>query len=117
MEAESEVVRRLAYSWFRGDLPPGRLAYTDFVNTIAGLNLVTDDPNRTTAIFNAVMQQAKTLGRSSEWVQTELTFETKVEAVGERAKWLRLDIAAQDASDAALDLYNERITRFVEPES
>lgn len=112
MEAEKEVVSRLAYTWFQGELSPGCLAYTDFVNTIAGLNLVTDDPDRTTAIFMAVMQQAKILGRSSKWVQTELTFETKVEAVGDRAKWLRLDVAAQDASDAALDLYNERITRF-----
>ncbi len=114
MESEvgKEVVRQLAYTWFRGELPAGHLAYSDFVNTIAGLNLVTDDPDRTTAIFTAVMQQAKTLGRSSEWVQTELIFETRVEALGDRGKWLRLEVAAQDASDAALDLYNERMTRF-----
>ena len=111
-EATKQVVRQLAYDWVRVELPTHSLTYADYVNTIAGLNTITDDVDRTATIFAAVITQAKALGRSSEWVQQELKFEAQVEAVGDRGKWLRLDVAARDASDAALDLYNERVNRF-----
>lgn len=108
-----QVIRQLAYEWAMVELPTHRLTYTDYLSTIAGLNVVTDDPDRTATIVAAVLHQAKQLGYSSEWVQQELKFEARVEATGERNKWLRLELVAGELSDAALDQYNERLTRFI----
>lgn len=114
MEADQakQLIRQLAYDWVRVELPTHRLTYTDYINTLAGLNTITDDPDRTTAIFTAVLDQAQRLGYSSEWVQSELKFEAQAEAVGDRAAWLLAVVENSGATDKALDQYNERVNRF-----
>ncbi|UHG94667.1 hypothetical protein [Spirosoma oryzicola] len=105
-DEERNVVRLLAYQWAKGDLPTRRLTYNDYVRAVASLQSITEDPARTAVIVSAVLDQAKEFGCSSEWVQDELKFEAQVEATGDRAHWLNLDVAANDASDESPDLYN-----------
>ncbi|AUD02111.1 hypothetical protein [Spirosoma pollinicola] len=112
-EVAKRVVYQLAFNWVQLNLPTDRLTYTDYINAIGGLQVITDDPTRTKAIFSAILDQANELGYSSEWVEVELKFEAQAEAVGDRAKWLRLDVAAREASDESLDLYNLRVSRFI----
>lgn len=111
-EVSKIVIYQLAFNWVQVNLPTSRMIYSDYINAIGGLNVITDDAVRTKTIFSAVLDQAKTLGYSSEWVEAELKFEAQAEAVGDRAKWLHLGVAARDASDEALDLYNIRMDRF-----
>ena len=112
-----ELARQLAYDWSRVELPNQQLTYTDYITTLTGLSSIIDNADRTSAIFSAVLDQAKSLGRSSEWVQAELTFEAKAEAVGDRPTWLLAELENAGVTDAALDRYNERKTRFPEKPS
>jgi hypothetical protein len=112
-EETNRMIRQLAYEWVNVELPTQRLTYTDYICTITGLNYITDNPDRTIEIVSAIIQQAKLLGYFSEWVQAEIKFEAQAEATGDRANWLQVEVAAQDGSDYSLDLYNERLTRFL----
>lgn len=107
-----QLARQLAYDWARVELPNQRLTYTDYISTLNGLSSIVDNSGRTSAIFSAVLDQAQRLGRSSEWVQAELTFEAKAEAVGDRDTWLLAELKNAGVTDAALDWYNERKKRF-----
>lgn len=98
-----ELARQLAYDWSRVELPNGQLTYTDYISTLNGLSSIVDNSQRTSAIFSAVLDQAQSLGRSSEWVQAELMFEAKAEAVGDRDTWLLAELKNAGVTDAALD--------------
>lgn len=111
-EAINSDVRRLAMEWLRSQLSSRTLTYADYLSTIAGLNVVTGDSVRTARIMTAVIDQAKQLGYSSDWVQQEVRFEAQAEAVGNRNSWLQLQLQNSAGWDADLDLYNERLIRF-----
>ncbi|AUD01446.1 hypothetical protein [Spirosoma pollinicola] len=112
-EETEAFIRGLAYEWAKVELPSGGLNYADYLEAITGLDLETDDLNRTSLIFRAIINQAKALAYSSRWVKSELKFETQAEAIGDRARWLRVHIAINGASDDSLDLYMIRANRFV----
>ena len=112
-----ELARQLAYDWSRVELPNQQLTYTDYITTLTGLSTIVDNADRTSTIFGAILAQAQSTGRSSEWVQAELTFEAKAEAVGDRFTWLLAELENAGVTDAALDRYNERKTRFPEKPS
>lgn len=113
-DAINPDVRRLAMDWLRGQLPSRTLTYNDYLSTIAGLNLVTGDSIRTAQIMTAVIDQAKRLNYSSDWVQAEVRFEAQAEAVGNRASWLKLQLHNSAGKDGDLDLYNLRLSRFTQ---
>ena len=83
------------------------------MSTVIRLQATTKDVDRTKAIFAAVISQASQLGKPSVGVERELRFEAQ--ATGERARWLLVDVVAQNASDDSLDCYNERLIRFSSP--
>lgn len=112
MESEetNDVIRQLAYNWFKVELQAGDMTYTHYMDAVIRLQAVTNDVDRTKAIFAAVISQASQLGKPSEWVEWEVSFEAH--AIGERPRWLLVDLAAQGGSDDSLDLHNERLNRF-----
>ncbi|WP_460907639.1 hypothetical protein [Spirosoma areae] len=69
--------------------------------------------SKTRTIFKAILQQASQLAKSSEWVEQELRFEALAEFIEDRVETLLLDLTHGGVvDDAALDLYNERASRF-----
>ena len=112
-QEDTPLIRRLANQWVRADLPTARLSYTDYMRAIAGLLQAIGNSQQTTAVFFAVINQARALGKSSEWLQHELRFEALAEFVESRTDLLLLDLAHSGrVDDQALDLYNERLNRF-----
>lgn len=110
---DTQLVRQLAYQWVQAKLPTTHLSYADYVRAITGLQQAVGNAQRTTVIFTAIINQARSLGKSSEWIQHELRFEALAEFVENRADLLLLDLEHGDGvDDEALDLYNERLTRF-----
>lgn len=112
---ETLFVRQLAYEWAKIDLPTQRLSYGDYIQALTCLQASTNDMVRTRRIVKAVLEQASQLGQSSEWVERELRFEALAEFVQDRGELLLLELAHGGlVDDAALDLYNERLSRFKE---
>lgn len=110
---ETLFVRQLANEWAQVELPTQRLSLEDYVRAVSSLQESTKDIVKTRAIFQAVIQQAGQLAKSSEWVEKELRFETLAEFVEDRVEMLLLDLTHKGpVDDAALDLYNERLGRF-----
>jgi hypothetical protein len=112
-QEDTQLIRQLAHQWVRAELPTTHLSYADYVRAIAGLQQTIGNVQRTTALFTVVINQARTLGKSSEWIQRELHFEALAEFVESRADLLLLDLEhGGPVDDNALDLYNERLNRF-----
>jgi len=110
----NELVHTLADQWGRLAPPASGLAYDDYTESIAILLLTTQSPERTRTITEAVLKQAISLHKSSEWIQQELRFEGMIEGA-DRSDFLRLDLSQSTAvDDATLDLYNQRVSRFSE---
>jgi hypothetical protein len=110
---ETLFVRQLAFEWARVELPTQHLRYGDYIRVLSGLHASTRDMLKTRAIFKSVIQQASQLAKSSEWVERELRFESLAEFVEDRNDMLLLDLVQSGpVDDAALDLYNERVSRF-----
>ncbi|GAB2563157.1 hypothetical protein GCM10027190_10990 [Spirosoma areae] len=110
---ETLFVRQLAYEWARVDLPTQRLKYSDYIRAVTSLQASTKNMSKTRTIFKAILQQASQLAKSSEWVEQELRFEALAEFIEDRVETLLLDLTHGGVvDDAALDLYNERASRF-----
>lgn len=108
-----ELMQGLAFRWVRAELPAEGLTYTDYLTDIRILLLTTQDPDRTTVIVQAVLDQAVALRKSSVWVDQELKFEGMIEGA-DRVDFLRLDLQQTGTiDDAMLDTYNERMNRFL----
>lgn len=109
-----EVVQSLVIQWVRAELPAQGLTFPDYTQTVKTLLLTTQNPDRTTAVVQAVLYQAIALRKTSAWVEQELKFEGMIDGV-DRADFLLLDLQQADSlDDALLDSYNERMNRFVE---
>ncbi|MVM28396.1 hypothetical protein GO755_00015 [Spirosoma sp. HMF4905] len=93
-------------------MPTEYLIYRDYVRTIDYLFDTTGNQQRTIAIFTAVINQAKNLGKSGEWVNKELIFEAGGEFADSRLDLLRMNLQHGPLTDDVLDLYNERVNRF-----
>lgn len=112
-QEDTQFIRRLAYQWVQAELPTACLSYTDYVRAIAGLQQAIGNVQRTTAVFFTLINQARALGKSSEWLQHELRFEALAEFVESRTDLLLLDLEhGGRVDDLALDRYNERLNRF-----
>ena len=110
---DTQLVRQLAYQWLQAKLPSTHVAYADYVRAIAGFQQAIGNAQRTRTVFIAVINQARALGKSSEWIQHELRFEALAEFVGNRADLLVLELEQGGrVDDDSLDLYNERLNRF-----
>ena len=110
----NDVIRLLAYHWTKVEIQVGDMTYTTYMDAVTRLQAATKDLDRTMALLAAIVNQASQLGKSPEWVERELYFETQVTSE-QRAEWLLVDIAAQSGSDDSLDRYNERLSRFFWP--
>lgn len=111
-----ELIQKLANHWIRAALPADGLTHPDYIRTISVLLLTTQDPNRTTLIVQTVIAQARSLNKTAVWVEQELKFEGMIHGA-DRMDFLRLDLSQTDeVDDSALDLYNERMTRFAHPD-
>jgi hypothetical protein len=109
-----ELIQTLTVQWVRAELPVRGLTYADYTMAIRTLLLTTQDPDRTTAIVQAVLAQAVDLQKTAEWVEEELKFEGMIEGA-DRIDFLRFELEqAESVDDAMLDQYNERISRFAE---
>ncbi|GAB3688700.1 hypothetical protein GCM10027592_04050 [Spirosoma flavus] len=107
-----ELIQGLALQWVRAELPSQVLSYEDYLTNIRILLLTTQDTERTSLIVNAVLDQAVTLRKTSEWVEQELKFEGMIEGA-DRADFLAFDLhQSVTIDDQLLDRYNERINRF-----
>jgi hypothetical protein len=107
-----EVIQSLVFQWVRAVLPAQGLTYPDYTRVVKTLLLTTQNPDRTTAIVQAVLSQALTLRKTSIWVEQELKFEGMIDGV-DRADFLLLDLQQADTlDDVSLDSYNERMSRF-----
>lgn len=114
MEAEEEklFIRELAYQWALLDLPNKVVTYQDYITAVALLHTATGNATQTEYIFTVVLNQARQLGKSSEWVEKELHFEGMTEFTS-RKELLNLYMKRQPVvDDETLDLYNERLNRF-----
>jgi hypothetical protein len=108
-----ELIQTLTLQWSGAALPASGLADSDFTTDIRTLLLTTQDPDRTTAIVQAVLTQAIALHKTSVWVEQELKFEGMIDGA-DRADFLLFDLQQADKmDDVLLDSYNERINRFV----
>lgn len=113
----NRVIRQLALEWIQSSLPADEVTFVDCLNVLNQLQASTQAMTRSEQIFERVFQQAKELGKSSDWVAIELGFEALAQGVACRAD-LAMHCLKQDGivDDAALDCYNERISRFkIEP--
>lgn len=116
------VIEHLALNWVKAELPnPLDYQFADYRQMIGSLLLATQQPDLTTTILTAVLDQARALGKSSFWVEQELTFEGIVEDA-DRKDFLRYELhqAAHfldgQLNDENLDRYNERLHRFPDDE-
>nr|WP_235985312.1 hypothetical protein [Spirosoma utsteinense] len=106
------MIQTLAYQWVQAELPALGLSYADYITDLRTLLLTTQNPDRTTAIVQAVLTQAIALRKTSAWVDEELKFEGMIHGA-DRTDFLRLDLQQADSvDDLLLDRYNERINRF-----
>ena len=113
LEEAKVIVHKLAFRWAHADLPSEDMVYIDFIRVINGLLVATGTARATAYIFAGVINQASALGKTSAWVEGELRFEAQAAAVGNRRELLRSELhRLETLDDAALDLYNERLTRF-----
>lgn len=111
LEEATLIVHHLAFNWSQAKLPSEHMAYVNFIRAIDGLLAATGTAKQTASIFAGVINQACALGRTSEWVGAELRFEAA--AVSNRPEGMLADLARwEPVDDDALDLYNERLTRF-----
>jgi hypothetical protein len=109
-----DLIHTLARGWADAALPATGLTYEDYTDAIAILLLTTQSPDRTKTIVQTVLEQATTLHKTSDWVHQELKFEGMIEGI-DRIDFLRLDLSQNSSvDDAALDLYNERVNRFMD---
>ncbi|UFH51990.1 hypothetical protein [Spirosoma sp. KNUC1025] len=107
-----ELIHTLATSWVRSALPAHGLTYGDFTRAIATLLLTTQNPERTTTLVRAVLNQAISLKKTAAWVDRELKFEGMIEGA-DRMDFLRFELSqAPEVDDTLLDTYNERVNRF-----
>ena len=107
-----ELIQALTLQWVRAELPAQALTYADYQTDIGVLLLTTQNADRTTAIFQAVLAQAITLQKTAGWVKQELKFEGMIEGA-DRADFLRFELQhAATINDQLLDSYNERMNRF-----
>jgi hypothetical protein len=109
---DNELFRQLVCNWGQVEGQAGPLTFRDYVDALMELQAITTNLERTKAISMGVIRQASQLGKSSGWLLDELKFEAQAERLGDRIEWLRTEVAAQQASDESLDLYNERLKRF-----
>ena len=109
----NRVIRQLALEWIQSNLPADEVTFVDCLKVLTQLQASTHTITRSEQIFERVFQQAKELGKSSDWVAIELGFESIAQGVTCRAD-LAMHCLKQDGiiDDAALDRYNERISRF-----
>jgi hypothetical protein len=117
-----DLIQRLAIRWMKAELAnPLDFRLADYHPMIGDLLLATQNTDRTTTILMAVLDQARALGKSSVWVEQELTFESIVDGA-DRIDYLRyeLQLAADfldgQLTDENLDRYNERLHRFLPDE-
>lgn len=111
-EKNIELFRQLVYHWEEVEGLACTLGFSHYLMAFEELQAITNHIDRTKAIVDGVMRQSSQLGRSPEWILNELKFEAQAERTGDRREWLRTELAAGQASDEALDLYNERSGRF-----
>ncbi|QDK81871.1 hypothetical protein EXU85_25980 [Spirosoma sp. KCTC 42546] len=92
---------------------PQRLSYRDYIRAVTSLQESTKNRIKIQTIFKAILQQASQLAKSSEWVERDLRFEALAEFIEDRRESFLLDLAHGGVvDDGALDLYNERASRF-----
>ncbi|AUD03514.1 hypothetical protein [Spirosoma pollinicola] len=111
-EPQKEFIRQLADEWVSVELPGLDFDYADCIKIIGGLLTATQNQQRTSQIFTAILDQAVELGKSSLWVEREVKFEILAHSIG-REELLALELRhAPVMDDRVLDLYNERTRRF-----
>ena len=112
---EQRIIRQLALEWIRSDLPADTITFVECLRVLTHLQAVTKDAYQTETLFEIVFEQAQQLRKSSEWLSLELQFETSAVGVANRQELIRscLD-QTHPIDDAALDAYNERLTRSVD---
>ncbi|MBD2753899.1 hypothetical protein [Spirosoma validum] len=107
-----ELIQTLVNQLIRAALPADGLTYLDYIRNISILLLTTQDPDRTTVIVQTLIAQASSLNKTAVWLEQELKFEGMIHGA-DRLDFLRLDLSqAGEVDDSALDLYNERVSRF-----
>lgn len=107
-----ELIQTLTLQWVRAELPAQGMTYAEYTIAIRTLLLTTQNPDKTTAIVQAVLSQAVDLQKTAEWVDQELKFEGMIEGA-DRVDFLRFELQqAESIDDGLLDSYNERINRF-----
>ncbi|HEX9957875.1 MAG TPA: hypothetical protein VGA96_11470 [Fibrella sp.] len=112
-EKVRHVIKDLADEWTKAQLSTEQLDYSDYISALSGLYAVTANLDKTAFVFRGVLQQATRLGRSARWVERELKFEADALATGDRQKLMLYYVHNEgEGSDASLDLYQERLTRF-----
>jgi hypothetical protein len=85
----------------------------DCLATYDRLLAATHSQQKSLAIVETLIDQAKTKGNTFAWLDTELRFETYAAAMGSRVQAAKTDLERQtNPDDAALDIYNERVNRF-----
>ena len=114
LEEAKVIVHKLAFRWAHADLPSEHMVYIDFIRVINGLLIATGTARASAYIFAGVINQASALAKTSAWVEGELRFEAQAAAVGNRQELLLAELdRLETVDDAALDLYNQRLARFI----
>ncbi|MBD2704618.1 hypothetical protein IC229_28535 [Spirosoma sp. BT702] len=107
-----ELIQSLVLQWMHAELPAQGMTYGDFTTAIRILLLTTQNPDRTSELVTAVLDQATAFHKTSAWVDQELKFEGMVHGA-DRTDFLKFELSqAASIDDALLDSYNERINRF-----
>ena len=119
------ALRRLAPQWAACYAPASHsaqgLTFDQYVETCEYLLAAVGQPDRADQILKAVLGQARRLGQHSDWVHTELLFEgivadqVRLTPLPHPRKALLLEALESQlpfGPDPALDLYNQRLSRF-----
>ena len=89
------------------------IRYGQLADVLKELYACLDQPEAVIAIFIGVMEQAMSLKKSESWIEGEMIFELKANRYsGTRLQYVRNTLTNADGSDASLDAYNERMSRF-----
>ncbi|WP_138994284.1 hypothetical protein [Larkinella sp. C7] len=87
--------------------------FTRYATTLGRLWITVGNLDVAASIFIEIVNQATELDKSMEWINSELGFElVATQQKDRRREMIQQRLKEGNGSDAALDLYNERLARF-----
>ncbi|QHV98248.1 hypothetical protein [Spirosoma endbachense] len=91
---------------------PEQVYYAQFTKALKDIRAATLNLEQSAEIIVAVINQGCKLAKSTEWINRELLFEAQAVCLNMRNELMLSAVRHAHGSDIALDLYNERLSRY-----